>query len=82
MQTETDARFIEAHSQHEHLQATLKYLSESVNKEIQSAVRKSQATIKAQIQSSMGGGGGGGLSNLGTGIGLEGGGGELKKLLL
>lgn len=46
-----------------------------MNKEIQSAVRKSAATAKAQSQ----GGSGGGLFNLGTGIGAEG---DLKKVLM
>ncbi len=44
-----------------------------MNKEIQSAVRKSAAAAKAQTQNA------GGLFNLGTGIGTEG---ELKKILM
>ena len=48
MQLDIDQKFEEVHHNHETLQGTLKYLSESVNKEIQSAVRKSAAAAKAQ----------------------------------
>ncbi len=48
MQQDIDQKFEEVHHNHETLQGTLKYLSESVNKEIQSAVRKSAAAAKAQ----------------------------------
>jgi uncharacterized protein YeeX (DUF496 family) len=47
MQTDIDTKFDEVSHKHENLQATLKYLSENINKEIQSAVRKSAATLKA-----------------------------------
>lgn len=48
MKEDIDLKFDEVQHQHDTLQGTLKYLSDNVNKEIQSAVRKSAATAKAQ----------------------------------
>ena len=84
MQDGIQHQFEEALERHEKLRQTLDFVSDNVTKEIHTAVRRSVANLKAQLQASgalgKDGNGGGGISNVGSGVGVDAQ--ELKKMLM